>query len=108
MGTNYSNGGHPQSYRGKAWRRHQHQNHDKAWRFIIDKCHADISAGYYRYVGIPYLNGTFDKKYIVENSRLKVKKWFKQYSSQQIRRRREKIPNGNYYKKCCSAWYWYW
>ena len=101
--NNYNNGRHAQNHREQSWRRQQHQIHDKRWRFILDNCNkSGLGAGYYNYI-----NYEVDKTYIKDCSRHYTKTWFKQYSNRLLRNAREYIPNGNYYKKLVSSWFWY-
>lgn len=101
--NNYINGRHPQAHREQAWRRYQHQIHDKRWHFILDNCNrTGVGTGYYNYT-----NHEVDKTYIKDCSRHNTKTWFKRYSNQLLRAKKQYIPNGNYYRKLVSSWFWY-
>ncbi len=100
---NYANGRHQQNQRSEAWRREQHQVHDKKWRFILENCNrTGVGTGYFH-----YHHGVVDKTYIKDCSRHNTKTWFKRYSNQLLRGKRQHIPNGNYYRKLVSSWFWY-
>ena len=101
--NNYANGRHSQNQRSKDWHRQQHQIHDKQWRFILDNCNrTGVGTGYYNYT-----DHEVDKTYIKDCSRQNTKTWFKTYSNRKIRRMRQKLSNGNVYRRLVSSWWWY-
>lgn len=81
--------------RGKAYRRHKHQVHDKRWRRIID------NGGYYPYRG--YYNhltdGHYsikDERYIQDNSGSKLLVAHKKFANRRVRRSNETFKRNDY------------
>lgn len=93
--------------RNKAYRRHMHEVHDRAWRRIINQAGYNPYRGYIMKDLVRDEDGVWDwveADYITECSRNRKVRFYKKLSNRKVRRYKDTLQNNNY-KKVFELWW---